>query len=601
MERNDKSETKITESDTAGLITDGSKNAGATEPKRHITVKSITGIVALLALFAIIVGLIGYFSFTEAILEQYANGAFLTAETAAEHVDADRIGEYLESGGETEGYKSVWDKLDHLCNSTGSTFIYVIIPDRSDYAHITFLFSTIDHDSKYTIYDFGYLRETTNDEYRTKYRALYENEADRELVIRDKGYIETDKHITAIIPLRGSDGLVKALLCVQRQMDVLAKVRNGYIIKIALALTLLIALVVISQTVYLNHVLLKPLNQISGEATRFSVENVKSSKKLREIIKNDDEIGQLAESIDRMEEQIESYVENLTKITAEKERIGTELSLATRIQAAMMPHIFPPFPDRREIDIYGAMDPAKEIGGDFYDFFFTDDTHLCLVIADVSGKGIPAALFMMVSKIVISSCAMLGRSAAEVLTKTNEAICSNNSENMFVSVWIGILDTTTGELAAANAGHEYPALKEPDGGFELLNDKHGLVIGAMEGIKYREYTLRLKPGSKLFVYTDGVPEATDSSEKMFGTDRMLEALNEDSGASPEQLLKNVRRAVDGFTGDAEQFDDLTMLCIEYKGKNSQKSLETHYKQKDNYGNPVADACAFDRNVDSRLR
>ena len=217
------------------------------------------------------------------------------------------------------------------------------------------------------------------------------------------------------------------------------------------------------------------------------------------------------------------------------------------------------------------MDPTKEGGGDFYDFFLVDDDHLCMVVADVSGKGVPAALFMMASKIILQSCAMLGGSPAEILTKTNEAICSNNQEKMFVTVWLGILEISTGKLTAANAGHEYPALKRPDGTFELIKDKHGFVIGGMEGMKYKEYELTLEKGTKLFLYTDGVPEATDAGSKMFGTERMLAALNEHPEAAPEQLLKNVRHAVDGFVKEAEQFDDLTMLCIEYKGQGEERS------------------------------
>ena len=211
------------------------------------------------------------------------------------------------------------------------------------------------------------------------------------------------------------------------------------------------------------------------------------------------------------------------------------------------------------------MDPAKEVGGDFYDFFLIDEDHLGMVMADVSGKGIPAALFMMASKIILQSVAMLGGSPAEILTRTNEAICSNNQAEMFVTVWAGILEVSTGKLTAANAGHEYPIIKRPDGPFEIIKDKHGFVIGGMEGIRYKEYEMQLEPGTKIFVYTDGAPEATDENNKMFGMDRLVDALNADPQASPKQLLANVRKAVDRFVDGAEQFDDLTMMCVEYRG------------------------------------
>ena len=245
-------------------------------------------------------------------------------------------------------------------------------------------------------------------------------------------------------------------------------------------------------------------------------------------------------------------------------RIESELNLASGIQADMLPNIYPAFPDRPEFDIYATMDPAKEVGGDFYDFFLVDDDHLCMVMADVSGKGVPAALFMMASKIILANNAMTGKSPAQILTDTNAAICSNNREEMFVTVWLGILEISTGKLTAANAGHEYPVIKHGDGKFEVLRDKHGFVIGSMNGVKYKEYEIMLEPGSKLFLYTDGVPEATDAEKKLFGVERMLDALNGNVDATPEQTLKNVRSAVDGFVKQAEQFDDLTMLCMEYK-------------------------------------
>ena len=247
-----------------------------------------------------------------------------------------------------------------------------------------------------------------------------------------------------------------------------------------------------------------------------------------------------------------------------KERLNTELKTAGQIQESILPHVFPPFPQRREFDIYATMTPAREVGGDFYDFFLIDHDHLGLVMADVSGKGIPASLFMMTSKAILQSTAMLGCSAAEILTRTNEALCSNNQVDMFVTIWVGILEVSTGKITAANAGHEYPAIMK-NGVFSLLKDKHGFVVGGMKQSKYTEYEIQLEPGDKLFLYTDGVPEATDAQDNMFGTDRMLETLNKNADAAPKQILEEVRSSVDRFVKDAEQFDDLTMLCLEYRG------------------------------------
>ena len=257
--------------------------------------------------------------------------------------------------------------------------------------------------------------------------------------------------------------------------------------------------------------------------------------------------------------------ERYEKQRKEKARLDTELTMATRIQAETLPNIFPAFPEREDFNVFASMNPAKEVGGDFYDFFLIDETHLGLVIADVSGKGIPAALFMMVSKIMIQNVAMMGHSPAEVLKFVNNQLCANNPEEMFVSVWYGSLDLETGVLTAANAGHEYPFIKEPDGSFKMVKDRHGLVIGGLEGVRYSEYEIQLDPGAKLFLYTDGIPEAADPDNKFYGTDRLLNSLVASESGTPQEIIQAVGDSVKDFVKDASQFDDLTMLCLEYVG------------------------------------
>ena len=272
-------------------------------------------------------------------------------------------------------------------------------------------------------------------------------------------------------------------------------------------------------------------------------------------------LKQQMDTIRRMErEQME--LENQKK---ERERMIRELSLAKEIQRSSLPNVFPPFPDRKEIDLYALMDPARDVGGDFYDFYFLDEDHLCLLIADVSGKGIPAAMFMMVAKRILEDYARMQLSVSAILEKTNETLVNSNQAEMFVTVWLGVLEVSTGILTAASAGHEYPIIKKKNGLFELYRDRHGLVIGGLPGVRYTEYSLRLEPGSKLFVYTDGVPEATAGNGEMFGLERTVAALNTCAEDGPEEILKKMRGMVDDFVGDAEQFDDLTMLCLEYRG------------------------------------
>ena len=300
--------------------------------------------------------------------------------------------------------------------------------------------------------------------------------------------------------------------------------------------------------------LTKEVGQIQGDDLDFDLE-----------LNTGDETQLLAESFQSLTQRMKTYVNDIQQITAEKERIGTELELATRIQTGMLPNKFPAFPDRGDFDIYASMNPAKEVGGDFYDYFLIDDDHLAMVIADVSGKGIPAALMMMGSMILIQGAVANGLSPALALEKVNEKICANNREEMFVTVWLGILDLKTGKLTAANAGHEYPVIRHAGGDFELLKDKHGFVIGGMAGIKYKEYELQLEPGARIFVYTDGIAEATNTGNELFGTDRLIDALRPAEDESPETIIKTINAAVRKFVGDAPQFDDETMLCMEYKG------------------------------------
>lgn len=328
-----------------------------------------------------------------------------------------------------------------------------------------------------------------------------------------------------------------------------------------LVLTVLLLILASAAALSLAGRIVKPIEKMTKR-----IADIKEGEtfQMEDIYRTKDEIELLAQAFELISAKTKQYIIDITKITKEKERIGTELELARNIQADMLPNIFPPFPDKPDFDIYASMSPAKEVGGDFYDFFLVDDDHLAMVMADVSGKGVPAALFMMMSKILINNFAMMGGSPKEVLEKTNEMICQNNEEEMFVTVWFGILEISTGKITAANAGHEYPIVKQPDGKFELFKDKHGFVIGGMNGMRYKEYEFEIKKGGKLFLYTDGVPEATNANNELFGTDRMLEVLNKDPEIQPAQMLGEMRKAVDEFVGEAPQFDDLTMLGLELK-------------------------------------
>ena len=285
----------------------------------------------------------------------------------------------------------------------------------------------------------------------------------------------------------------------------------------------------------------------------------------RAKIHDNDEIGDLAQSFNDMAASLKDYVKNLAAVTAEKERIGAELNIATQIQADMLPKIQPPYLDHEKFEMFATMAPAKEVGGDFYDFFLIDDDHLGLVMADVSGKGVPAALFMVIAKTLIKNRALMGGSPGEILCDVNEQLCEGNEADLFVTVWLGILELSTGHVRVSNAGHEYPAIRRAGGKFELFRTKQSPAVATMEGIRFRESEFTLNHGDCLYIYTDGVAEATNINNELYGTARMLEVLDRTEGESARKVLAEVRLDVDAFTGEAPQFDDITMLYLKFLG------------------------------------
>lgn len=332
------------------------------------------------------------------------------------------------------------------------------------------------------------------------------------------------------------------------------------IISFMAAFILIIAMVFIISRKF-SEKLTRPIISLGHDVEKISGGNLD----YRAEIYDNDEIGDLAKNFNDMAASLKDYVNNLAHVTAEKERISTELNLATQIQADMLPRIFPPYPDRKEFDLYATMNPAKEVGGDFYDFFMIDYDHLALVMADVSGKGVPAALFMVIAKTLIKTRSQMGGSPSEILADVNRQLCEGNTADLFVTVWLGILEISTGHVIASNAGHEYPAISKKGGDYELLKTKQSPAVATMEGLKFRQNEFDLEPGDIIYLYTDGVAEATNSNEELYGTDRMLEDLDKTKNTSSEDILEAMKKSVDDFTGEAPQFDDITMLCLRYFG------------------------------------
>lgn len=309
--------------------------------------------------------------------------------------------------------------------------------------------------------------------------------------------------------------------------------------------------------------IIDPLNTITRRVASLGVRN--RQFQMEDIYRTGDEIEVLAEAFAKQSSRTMLYIEQIKSVTAEKERIVAELNMASRIQTSQLPRLFPPFPDREEFTLYASMTPAKEVGGDFYDFFMIDNDHIALVMADVSGKGVPAALMMMVARILIKSSLQNGKSPEEALESVNNQLCEDNEAEFFVTVWAGVIEISTGKGLAVNAGHEHPALRRAGGNYELVLYRHSMPIATLSGIRFKQHEFQLNPGDSFFVYTDGVAEATNGENELFGTERMLDALNREPDAQPEQILTNVMHDINSFVDGAEQFDDITMMCFRYPG------------------------------------
>ena len=353
--------------------------------------------------------------------------------------------------------------------------------------------------------------------------------------------------------------LVTLLTCIPMS-DVYAG-RDAQAYESAFAAIILFAVIYVLISMLVQGIVVNNLELINASLSRITQGNLDEVVSVR----NSSEFASLSNDINQTVNALKGYID------AAEKRIEQELEFAHTIQESALPKNFS-FP-RRDFEVYATMDPAKEVGGDFYDFFFIDHDKLVLVIADVSGKGIPAALFMMRAKTAIRGLAENGQSPSEILYRANNTLCEGNDAEMFVTVWLGIIDLTTGKMECASAGHEYPVLMRANMSYEYVKDKHGLVLAAMEGMKFNEYELDFHPGDKLFIYTDGIPEALNTGVEQYGPDRLLAALNKVRNKPMTETLPAVRKDIADFAAGADQFDDITMIGFIYYGSETQKPVQ----------------------------
>lgn len=560
--------------------------------RKHLVLKILTGFAVLAVLICAACTGIGYIQYRAYIQKQYNDMAYQVAETflgffeegeleryihmAAQFKAGEVPGETLEREMASGRYQELRGQMDRLREQMGANDIYLAqldVEELYDF-YLEELEGTQDASGDGRSWNpMTYIMDSYVEPYRFGDMGGLSPAYIKEAVALARSGERSDSYFisesiygyntSAILPIV-LEGSTAAVIGVEIPMATLQKALGDYVSHSVLSMLVVTVLCLAVYVHILYRSIIAPINLIAGEASSFVKEENQVSTEL-EKIRTGDEIQTLSETLLKMERDINHYIDNLTKVTAEKERIGAELNVATQIQADMLPRIFPAFPGRQEFDIFATMNPAKEVGGDFYDFFLTDSDHLALVVADVSGKGIPAALFMVISKTLIKNQAQMGDSPAQILQAVNDQLCENNEAEMFVTVWLGILEISTGKLTAVNAGHEYPIMKKDGGEYEMLDDPHGFVMGVMPGMQYQEYEIWMHKGDSIYVYSDGAPDAVNAEEEQFERERLLASLNRVPGASPSELLGQVKGDIDRFVGEAAQFDDITMLCMRYCG------------------------------------
>ncbi len=558
-----------------------------------LVLKFIAGFLLLGTLICVTSSVVGYQQYKSVIQKQYNDTAYQCAEVALSYVEIETIETYVELVKnhrlgivsekdlkvhiESEEYVETAERLAALREGMNANDIFFVYVDQEEllsydgnkenWVPLSYLFDC------YTVKEYSFVLGDVgpiNPEFIDEANEILNSG------IRSSNYFISESdygyNTSALLPIKNEEGMVIALLGVEIPMSTIIAALRQYIIYAVLITIVLVIAFIAVYMVYWYQKVIQPINRIATEAAGFIKNENKVSKNLLDI-KTKDEIQNLAESILKMQTDINDYITNITQITAEKERIGAEMNVASNIQLSMLPCIFPAFPEREEFDIFASMDSAKEVGGDFYDFFMVDETHLAIVMADVSGKGVPAALFMVIGKTLIKDHTQPGRDLGEVFTKVNDLLCESNSEGLFITAFEGVLDIVTGEFNYVNAGHEIPFICKAGENFETYKVRPGFVLAGMEGMKYRAGSITLEPGDKIFQYTDGIPEATNANNELYGMERLKKVLNSNKTKTPADILPAIKQDIDAFVGNAPQFDDITMLCLEYKKKSYTPNCE----------------------------
>jgi sigma-B regulation protein RsbU (phosphoserine phosphatase) len=517
------------------------------------------------AILSAAIGGIGYGTYMDTTFARHRHLSEAVLRMAMKLIDADDMRKCLESGARSETYRKTQVMFNMIKESMGTAYLYVF--DLTSGDRVAYYLNALTDEEKKIlearneIHSLGY-EEAYPEDITRQLRAIRDGDAPvAEIVNRTRyGYM-----LSAYSQVRDSNGEVIGLLGVDIDMNEINGELWSYARRVSGGATAIALFFLTLFILFIRRNVTEPIRMIAEKSSEFANRDYEGVGlvPIKLDIRTKDEIAVLALAFEKMTEDLVRYVSNLTRTTAAKERIESELMVARNIQSGILPSLFPAFPDRDEFDIYAAMTPAREVGGDFYDFFMVDDSHVALVIADVSGKGVPAALMMMVARTLIRNEVLSGGEPSEALERVNARLCEGNTECMFVTAFLGIYHIETGTMKYSNAGHNPPLVIKRDGDSRTLPCEPSLVLAAIEGTRYVSQELALEPGDCVLLYTDGVTEATTQGGELFSDERLRNAAGFPTTGSERsrEILERISKELGKFADGAEQSDDITMLAL----------------------------------------
>jgi sigma-B regulation protein RsbU (phosphoserine phosphatase) len=526
---------------------------------RHSLSRRVTLIqLALMITMVAILAVSSYMVFRRTYLRFYNQKGQDIVRIVAAQTDWEQLEHFAETG-EPDSYS---ESLTEFYNSvkmnfTGVGYLYLFVPGETSFTYL--IEAQTPEDDPEWVAHWGDIFEYTSYEYEKLLPDVRAGKPSTEIMFMETAL---GAGIETWAPVFDASGNVRAMVEADYELTDLEKEIDAFVLRIVLFILLCTLVFLTVMFLYMRRSIVQPIVRLNASVD--SYEHGDFDLQL-EKFRTDDELRNLAVSFTDMTRRIDAYTEEVARATEEQGRISAEYNVAKQIQTDILPSEFPAFPERRDFDIYASLYSSREICGDYYDFFLIDEDHLAMVLGDVSGKGVPAAMFMVIVKTLIKNRALQGFSPAEVLQNVSEQLVEGNNAGMYATVWLAVLELSTGKGMAANAGAEHPVLRRAGKRFELQEYRHSPPVGAMEGVRFRDHGFQLEPGDTLFVYTDGVKEPRNKREETFGTAGILEALNREPEATPSVLLQTMKTTIDSFTGEAIQADDITMLSLKYYG------------------------------------